>query len=68
MAIVQATIQLAKVLDFRVVSEGVETLKQVEILKSLNCEVSQGYFYSPPLDSVYSVYINNKKPKAIAAI
>jgi EAL domain-containing protein (putative c-di-GMP-specific phosphodiesterase class I) len=52
MAIVTATIQLAKALNFRVVAEGVETLQQVESLKLLNCEVSQGYFYSHPLDSL----------------
>ena len=52
MAIVSATIQLAKSLDFRVVAEGVETLQQVETLKLLNCDVSQGYFYSRPLNSL----------------
>jgi EAL domain-containing protein (putative c-di-GMP-specific phosphodiesterase class I) len=67
MAIVSATIKLAKALDFRVVAEGVETLKQVETLKSLNCEVSQGYFYSHPLDSAdfeSFIHLNNKKQKA----
>jgi EAL domain-containing protein (putative c-di-GMP-specific phosphodiesterase class I)/CheY-like chemotaxis protein len=68
MAIVSATIQLAKALKFRVVAEGVETLQQVETLKSLNCEVSQGYFYSRPLDRMdfeSFIHLNNKKPIAM---
>jgi len=71
MAIVSATIQLAKALDFRVIAEGVETLKQVETLKSLNCDVSQGYFYSRPLDKMdfeLFIHLNNKKTLAIHSI
>ena len=62
MAIVSATIQLAKSLNFRVVAEGVETLQQAEMLKLLNCDVSQGYFYSQPLNSLdfeSFIHINN---------
>jgi EAL domain-containing protein (putative c-di-GMP-specific phosphodiesterase class I) len=64
MAIVSPTIQLAKSLDFRVVAEGVETLQQVETLKLLSCDVSQGYFYSRPLNSLdfeSFIHINNNQ-------
>ena len=32
-----------------VVAEGVETVEQVDILKSINCNTAQGYFYSKPI-------------------
>jgi EAL domain-containing protein (putative c-di-GMP-specific phosphodiesterase class I)/DNA-binding NarL/FixJ family response regulator len=71
MAIVSATIQLAKALNFRVIAEGVETMEQVESLKSLNCQVSQGYFYSRPLDKMdfeSFIHLNNLKPKAVSSL
>jgi EAL domain-containing protein (putative c-di-GMP-specific phosphodiesterase class I)/FixJ family two-component response regulator len=68
MAIVSTTIQLAKLLNFRVVAEGVETLGQVETLKLLNCDVSQGYFYSRPLDSLdFESFILNTQQQQVMA-
>jgi EAL domain-containing protein (putative c-di-GMP-specific phosphodiesterase class I) len=34
-----------------VVAEGVETLEQLELLRSLKCEYGQGYFFSKPVDA-----------------
>ncbi len=48
--IVKTTINLAHNLGIYVVAEGVETLEQLEYLKSLNCEYAQGYFFDRPLD------------------
>lgn len=48
-AIIQAIVQLAHNLDMEVVAEGVETPEQVALLKSLNCDFGQGYFFSRPL-------------------
>lgn len=48
-AIVGQIISLARVLDFKVVAEGVETETQAEILKEMGCDVFQGYFFSKPL-------------------
>jgi EAL domain-containing protein (putative c-di-GMP-specific phosphodiesterase class I) len=36
-------------LGLRVISEGVETLKQHRILSRMHCDMGQGYFYSTPL-------------------
>jgi EAL domain-containing protein (putative c-di-GMP-specific phosphodiesterase class I) len=33
----------------RVVAEGVETLQQIELLKSQECEQMQGFWFSRPL-------------------
>ena len=42
-------INLSKNLEKQSVFEGVETQEQRDFLKSINCDVIQGYFYSKPL-------------------
>ena len=42
-------INLSKNLEKQSVFEGVETKEQCDFLKSINCDVIQGYFYSKPL-------------------
>ena len=49
--IVQSTINLAHDLDLNVVAEGIELPEQLEILKSLNCDFGQGYFWAKPLEA-----------------
>lgn len=49
-AIVQMIMSLARSLGMEIVAEGVETAKQVSLLKSLGCEYAQGYFFSKPID------------------
>ena len=49
-AIVRAIIVMAHSLDLRVVAEGVETMKQAQMLWELGCDEIQGYYYSRPLD------------------
>ena len=46
LAIVQAVVTLAHALDLSVVAEGVETAEQLAVLKTMGCEVAQGYFWS----------------------
>jgi diguanylate cyclase (GGDEF)-like protein/PAS domain S-box-containing protein len=48
-AIAQATIALAHGLSLGVVAEGVETLEQRDCLRTMGCELLQGYLYSRPL-------------------
>jgi EAL domain-containing protein (putative c-di-GMP-specific phosphodiesterase class I) len=45
----KAIITMAHALGMRVVAEGVETLEQIKILKSLNCDEIQGFYVSKPL-------------------
>ncbi|WP_375472668.1 putative bifunctional diguanylate cyclase/phosphodiesterase [uncultured Nostoc sp.] len=49
--IVQTIITLAHKLGVDVTAEGVETEEQLAMLRKLNCEYGQGYFFSYPLDS-----------------
>ena len=48
-AIVQATIQLSHALGIRVVAEGVEDERTWEALKTLGCDLIQGYVFSRPV-------------------
>jgi EAL domain-containing protein (putative c-di-GMP-specific phosphodiesterase class I) len=48
-AIVQAIVALAKALGLRVVAEGVEMLRQQEVLTRLGCSVMQGYMFCRPV-------------------
>jgi PAS domain S-box-containing protein len=45
-AVVSAIIALARSLGLRVVAEGVETLRQMEVLHRLGCGVMQGFLFS----------------------
>jgi EAL domain-containing protein (putative c-di-GMP-specific phosphodiesterase class I) len=45
-AVVTAIIALARSLGLRVVAEGVETLRQLEVLHRLGCGVMQGFLFS----------------------
>lgn len=47
--IVAAVINLAHALRLQVVAEGVETEQQLEVLKSLGCDLAQGFLFSHPL-------------------
>ncbi|WP_207647175.1 putative bifunctional diguanylate cyclase/phosphodiesterase [Peptoclostridium litorale] len=40
---------LAHNLDLRLIAEGVETEKQLEFVREIDCTSVQGYYYSPPL-------------------
>ena len=48
--IVNATIAMAHDLQLRVVAEGVETVEVLELLKGLNCDCAQVYYFSKPLE------------------
>ncbi|MGE4293336.1 MAG: putative bifunctional diguanylate cyclase/phosphodiesterase, partial [Desulfovibrio sp.] len=47
--IVRAIITLAHSLRMVVVAEGIEFQEQATLLRELNCELGQGYLYSPPV-------------------
>lgn len=47
--IILTIIQLAQILNIQTVAEGVETKKQIEVLKEMGCDRIQGYYYSKAL-------------------
>jgi predicted signal transduction protein with EAL and GGDEF domain/FixJ family two-component response regulator len=47
-AVIEAVIALSRALGLRVVAEGVETMRQMEVLHRLGCGVMQGYLFSKP--------------------
>jgi diguanylate cyclase (GGDEF)-like protein/PAS domain S-box-containing protein len=47
--IVQAILALARALDIKAISEGIETIEQAILLEKLGCCYGQGYLYSKPL-------------------
>jgi diguanylate cyclase (GGDEF)-like protein len=49
--IVRAAIAMAQGLDIEVAAEGVETLTQLEFLRSCNCDLAQGFLISRPIQS-----------------
>jgi diguanylate cyclase (GGDEF)-like protein len=49
--IVRSTIDLAHNMGLKVVAEGVEEKEIVARLKSLGCDIIQGFYYSTPLNS-----------------
>ncbi len=49
--IVRLIVMLAHSVGLKVVAEGTETEEQIKELKRLNCEMAQGFLYSPPVSS-----------------
>ena len=47
--LIRLVMDIAKYLGMAVVAEGVETGDQVEFLKSVGCQLIQGYYFSKPL-------------------
>ena len=55
--IVRAAIAMARGLDIEVAADGVETMTQLEFLRSCNCDLAQGFLISRPIqaDQVSSI-------------
>ncbi len=47
--LIDGVVKLAHNLEMYVVAEGIETADQIEMLKEMNCDAVQGYFYSRPI-------------------
>lgn len=47
--IVSCIVNMSKALSMRTVAEGVETEELVEYLRSINCDLIQGFYFSKPL-------------------
>jgi len=49
--LIKTLIALARLMDLKVVAEGVETNEQLALLDSLGCDLYQGYLFSRPVDA-----------------
>ena len=69
-AVVEMIIALAETLEVSVIAEGIENSVQADILKSMNCFLVQGYYYSKPLpvDDATEFLINFQSPQGVAAL
>ena len=47
--ILKSIIDMSHALDIKVVSEGIETSEQLDMLKSISCEIGQGYLFARPM-------------------
>ena len=48
-SVMNNVVRMAKWLEMNVVAEGVETREQVDFLRSIGCDMLQGYFFSRPI-------------------
>lgn len=48
-AVISTVVDLANNLNMRVISEGVETVEQVNFLQDIECHMVQGYYFSKPM-------------------
>jgi diguanylate cyclase len=64
-AIVKSIIKLAHSLDKEVIAEGVEDLACLNILKEMNCEKIQGYYYGKPMSfEEFTVWLEDFKTQS----
>lgn len=61
--IVPAIIRLAKTMGMNAIAEGVETIEQLERLRSLDCDCCQGYFFSQPLPAEEVIELISSEPR-----
>ncbi|MDH5750462.1 MAG: EAL domain-containing protein, partial [Rhodospirillales bacterium] len=64
-AIASTIVGMARNLSLGVVAEGIETADHEGFLKSLNCDVGQGYFYAKPMANYdFSEFLKNRATAA----
>lgn len=60
--ITKTIIQLAHLLDLKVIAEGVDDTKQLSILNEQNCDYIQGYLFSKPIHPIeFEKSLRNQK-------
>ena len=65
--IVELIVSMAKLFQFDVVAEGVETQQQLDALRSYNCQEYQGYLFERPIDfEAFTALLNRHKLHQVA--
>lgn len=59
LTVLKHTLEMLKELGVETVMEGVETAEQVEILRTLGCDMVQGYYYGrpEPMEKFYELFM-----------
>ena len=58
--ILSSVVNMAKAIGIHTLAEGVETREQILFLRTIGCEMLQGYYYSKPMSSeMYIDYLTN---------
>jgi diguanylate cyclase (GGDEF)-like protein len=63
LGLIPAIICIAQTMGMSVIAEGIETLSQLTQLRYLNCNYSQGYLFSKPLDAQNSIKLLGSSPQ-----
>ena len=50
-AIAQAIVELAHLLGMKVVAEGVDSSDKIELLRNMQCDHLQGFYFAKPMDA-----------------
>lgn len=59
---VAAIISIGHIMNFGVVTEGVETSEQLEILRNVGCDYIQGFYWGPmPCEEAEKLVIENER-------
>lgn len=59
--IIKQIVNLGHILNLNVVAEGVEKEEEIEYLRSINCKIVQGYYFSKPITSKDFEYLLDTK-------
>lgn len=61
-AVIKSIVFLSNALNYKIVTEGVETKEQLDLLRDLGCHIIQGYYFSKPLpQSEFMKMLNKSK-------
>jgi EAL domain-containing protein (putative c-di-GMP-specific phosphodiesterase class I)/GGDEF domain-containing protein len=67
--VVEALVQIARRLGFRVVADGIETFEAFQLLQGWRCDEGQGFFLCRPLDKTqFSEWMKLNEPARVAEI
>lgn len=59
LTLVEAILAMAKNLGLKVIAEGVESVEQMHLLESRQCDYAQGYYYGQPMSyKDFSLWLN----------
>jgi EAL domain-containing protein (putative c-di-GMP-specific phosphodiesterase class I) len=67
LVVIEAIVDLAHKLDFKVIAEGIETVEQLAGLNAIGCDLLQGFLLGPPLSADEAGRLLNSVPNFVAA-